>query len=237
MGLLMLDVTQLTKLTIEPYRDQEFTEVAGPPWRTLLNPTELAFSRKNTYQATPSAGSSAPQQSYGGGEPDQVQIDLLMDGSGVIETGVSVGEKLDQLLAFTEFQADTHQPYYVHAYWGRFDFHGVLTQVDVTYKLFDRNGEPLRATVKLTLKEVVAPEELAAEERRESPDLYQTWLVSEGERLDAIAYRVYGDPAFWRPLATVNGLRNPGGIAAGQVLRLPPKDKGGGRLPTAGVLR
>lgn len=230
----MLDVTQLTKLTIEPYRDQEFTEVAGPPWRALLNPTELAFSRKNTYQATPSAGSSAPQQSYSGGEPDQVQIDLLLDGSGVIETGVPVGEKLDGLLAFTEFQADTHQPYYVHAFWGRFDFRGVLTQVDVTYKLFDRDGEPLRATVKLTLREVVSPAEIAAEERRESPDLYQTWLVSEGERLDAIAYRVYGDPAFWRPLAAANGLRNPGGITPGQTLRLPPKDKGGRRPPAAG---
>jgi hypothetical protein len=34
-----------------------------------------------------------------------------------------------------------------------------------------------------------------------------------------------------------NGLRNPGGIAAGQTLRLPPKDKGGRRLPTTGVTR
>ena len=225
----MLDVTQLTKLTLEPYRDQEFSEPAGEPWRALLNPTELAFSRKNLYQATPSAGASAPQQSYGGGEPDQVQVDLLLDGTGVVESGVPVGQKLDALLALTEFQADTHQPYYVHAYWGRFDFRGVLTQVDVTYKLFDRDGEPLRAAVKLTLKEVVAPAELAAEERRESPDLYQTWLVAEGERLDAIAHRVYGDPAFWRPLAAANGLRNPGGLVAGQTLVLPPKDKGARR--------
>ncbi len=224
----MLDVTQLTKLTLEPYRDQEFSEPAGVPWRALLNPTELAFSRKNVYQSTPSAGASAPQQSYGGGEPDQVQVDLLLDGTGVLETGVTVGEKLDALLTLTEFQADTHQPYYVHAYWGRFDFRGVLTQVDVTYKLFDRDGEPLRAAVKLTLKEVVAPQEIAAEERRESPDLYQTWLVAEGERLDAIAHRVYGDPAFWRPLAVANGLRNPGGLVAGQTLWLPPKDKTAG---------
>lgn len=106
----------------------------------------------------------------------------------------------------------------------------MLTQADVTYKLFDRDGEPLRATVKLTLKEVVAPQEIAAEERRESPDLYQTWLVSEGERLDAIAYRVYGDPAFWRPLAAANGLRNPGGVTAGQTLLLPPKDKAAGSV-------
>lgn len=219
----MLDVTQLTKLTLEPYRDQEFREPAGTPWRALLNPTELSFSRKNTYTATPSAGASNPQQAYGGGEPDQVQIDLLLDGTGVLEDAEPVGVKLDALLALTEFQSDTHQPYYVHAYWGRFDFRGVLTQVDVTYKLFDRDGEPLRATVKLSLKEVVAPEEMAAEERRESPDLYQTWLVGDGERLDTIAARVYGDPTLWRPLAEVNGVTNPAGLVTGQTLLLPPK--------------
>jgi hypothetical protein len=225
MGSLMLGLDQLTKLTIEPYRDQEFRSPAGPPWRALLNPTELAFSRKNTYLSTPSAGSSAPQQSYGGGEPDQVQIDLMLDGTGVIEGDGTVGVRLEGLLALTEFQSDTHQPYYVRASWGRFDFRGVLTQVDVTYKLFDRDGEPLRATVKITLKEVVAPEEVAATEGRKSPDLYQTWLVSEGERLDTIAERVYGDPAFWRPLAAANRLTNPGGIVAGQSLLLPPKVK------------
>lgn len=220
---MILDSALLTKLTLEPYRDQEFQEPAGTPWRAMLNPTELAFSRKNTYQATPSAGSSAPQQSFGGGEPDQVQIDLLLDGTGVIESAETVGERLDALLALTEFQSDTHQPYYVHAYWGRFDFRGVLTQVDVTYKLFNREGEPLRASAKLTLKEVVAPQEVAAQERRESPDLYQTWQVREGERLDTIAYRIYGDAAFWRPLAAANRLVNPTGLVPGQVLLLPPK--------------
>ena len=221
----MVETAELTKLTIEPYRDQEFNEPAGTPWRALLNPTELGFSRQNTYQSTPSVGSSAPQHSYTGGEPDQVQIDLLLDGTGVIESDTTVGEKLDALLALTKFQPDTHQPHYVHAYWGRFDFRGVLTQVAITYKLFDRDGEPLRAAAKLTLKGVVAPTEIAARERRESPDLYQTWLVSEGERLDAIAYRVYGDPAFWRPLAAANRLTNPGGLVPGQTLLLPPKDK------------
>ncbi len=222
----MLDTSQLTKLTIEPYRDQEFTEVAGEPWVAMLNPTELSFARKNRYGATPSAGSSAPQQSYAGGEPDQVQIDLLLDGSGVIESPLTVGDRLDALLALTAFQPETHQPFYVRASWGRFDFRGVLTQVDVTYKLFARDGEPLRATVKLTLKEVVAPREIAAEERRESPDLYQTWLVAEGDRLDAIAQRVYGDPALWRPLAAANRVRNPSALVAGQTLLLPPKATG-----------
>jgi len=223
---MILDTSQLTKLTIEAYLDQEQKKPAGLIWRALFNPTELSFSRKNLYQATPSAGTSQPQQSYSGGEPDQVQLDLLLDGTGVVASEQTVGERLDALLNFTKYQGDLHQPYYVHAYWGRFSFRGILTQADVTYKLFDRAGEPLRATVKLTLKEALAPPEVEATDRPASPDLYQTWLVKEGESLDAIAHTVYGDAAFWRPLATANALTNPRALAPGQLLMLPPKVKG-----------
>jgi len=217
-----LTATQLTKLTIDAYSDIKFEKPAGIRWQALLNPTELSFSRKNNYQATQSAGTSAPQQSFSGGEPDQVQVDLLLDGTGVVGEPGGIGRILDELLSLTKFQGDTHQPYYVHAYWGRFSFRGILTQADVTYKLFDRAGEPLRATVKLSLKEALSPEEVAAEDRPASPDLYQTWLVRDGETLDAIAARVYGNAALWRPLAAANRLRNPRGLVTGQLLLLPP---------------
>ncbi len=217
-----LTTSQLTKLTIDAYTDLEFRTAAGVTWTALLNPTELSFSRKNTYQQTQSAGTSTPQQSFGGGEPDQVSLDLLLDGTGVVGEPGSIGPSLDVLLSLTSFQGETHQPYYVHAHWGRFSFRGILVQVDVTYKLFDRTGEPLRATVKLQLKEALSPEEVQAEDRPASPDLYQTWLVKEGETLDAIAARVYGDPAYWRPLASVNALVNPRGLRTGQLLILPP---------------
>ncbi len=213
---------QLTKLTLDAYTDLKFETPAGLTWQALLNPTELSFSRKNRYQATQSAGASQPQQSFSGGEPDQVSIDLLLDGTGVVGDPGSIGGKLDSLLEFAKFQGDTHQPYYVHAYWGRFSFRGILMQADVTYKLFDRSGEPLRATVKLTLKEALSPQEVAATDRRSSPDLFQTWLVHDGERLDAIAAQVYGDPAYWRPLARANALANPRGLVTGQLLILPP---------------
>jgi hypothetical protein len=217
-----LTATQLTKLTIDAYTDLKFESPAGITWQALLNPTELSFSRKNNYQATQSAGTSAPQQSFSGGEPDAVQLDLLLDGTGVVGDPGPIGDTLDELLALTKFQGDTHQPYYVHAYWGRFSFRGILTQADVTYKLFDRAGEPLRATVKLSLKEALSPEEVAAEDRPASPDLYQTWLVRDGETLDAIAATVYGEAAYWRPLAAANKLANPRGLVTGQLLMLPP---------------
>jgi hypothetical protein len=222
----ILDERQLAKLAIQPFSDQEFRQQAGNAWLALFNPTQLAFSRKNRYQNTRSAGASAPETSYAGGEPDQVQLDLFFDGTGVLETADGVAARIDALLQFARFQPDTHQPYYLHAHWGRFDFRGVLTQADVTYTLFDRSGQPLRATVRITLQEVVAPEVRTAEEHRQSPDLYQTWLVADGDRIDSIAFAVYGDSSWWRPLAAANKLKNPRVLDVGSVLLLPPKVTG-----------
>ena len=116
-----------------------------------------------------------------------------------------------------KFQGDTHQPYYVHAYWGRFSFRGILTQVDVTYKLFDRAGEPLRATVKLTLKEALSPEEVAGRgpprPRRTStrPGWSATASARRHRRHRSTATRRTGARSR-RP----TGCANPRGLAAGQ---------------------
>jgi hypothetical protein len=217
-----LTATQLTKLTIDAYMDINYTKPAVIRWQALLNPTELSFSRKNHYQATQSEGTPAPQQSFSGGEPDQLQIDLLLDGTGVVGDPGPIGPTLNVLLDLTKYHGDLHKPYYVQLSWGWFRFSGIPTQADVTYKLFDRDGQPLRATVKLTIKEALSPKEMDAKYRISSPDLYQTWLVRDGETLDAIAAQVYGDPAFWRPLASANRLANPRGLVTGQLLMLPP---------------
>ena len=214
---------QLEKLTIDAYEDQEYKRRSGRPWQALFNPTQLGFSRSNRYNATASAGSSQPQVAYGGGQPDELSIELFFDGTGVVESTETVGERIERLLAFTEFQAETHQPYYLHLFWGSFHFRGVLEKVDIKYTLFDRNGEPLRATTTLSLKQALAPKEVAAEEGRSSPDLYQTWLVGDDDTLDTIAERIYGSPAWWRPIAEANRLKNPRALVAGQVLTLPPR--------------
>ena len=218
----MLTATQLTKLSLASYSDLKYEDPPVDTWTALLNPTELSFSRKNRYQETHAAGASQPQQAFAGGEPDQISIDLLLDGTGVVGDAGSIKPKLDQLLEMTKYHGDDHKPYYVRASWGSFIFSGILTQADITYKLFTREGEPLRATVKLTLKEALSPDEVAARDRHASPDLYQTWLVKDGDTLDAIAATVYGEPAYWRPLAQANSLVNPRGLRTGQVLMLPP---------------
>ena len=218
-----LDERQLTKLTIAAYSDQEYHDEVGR-WQALFNPPELSFSRTNNYAQTAAAGSSHPQISYTGSEPDEISLELFFDGTGAIDSSQTVRDRVESLLAFTDFQSDTHQPYYLRLLWGPHEFRGVRTKADVKYTLFDRLAEPLRATVGVTITQAISPAEASSEERRESPDLLQTWLVTDGDTIERIAHRVYGDPIYWRPLASANRLVNSRHLNPGQVLFLPPKE-------------
>lgn len=218
----LLDDVQLAKLTIVAFRDQSFRQPAST-WRALFNPTELKFSRKNRWNNEQPAGASGPTTSFANGEPAEISVELFFDGTGVVLGTETVTQRVEALLSLATFQPDTHQPYYVHLYWGAFTFRGVLKSADVTYTLFDRAGQPLRAKVTAAFQEVVEPEQRAANERRQSPDLRQTWVVSEGETIYAIADRVYGSPVHWRGIAEANDLVNPRSLEPGSVLVLPPK--------------
>lgn len=48
--------------------------------------------------------------------------------------------------------------------------------------------------------------------------------LAAGTRLDLLAAVVYGDPAYWRLIAAVNGIIDPLRVAPGTPLRLPPLD-------------
>ena len=48
------------------------------------------------------------------------------------------------------------------------------------------------------------------------------WRMAHRERLDQVAFHYYGDPAYWRLLAIVNGIDDPLHIPDGTELEVPP---------------
>jgi nucleoid-associated protein YgaU len=48
-----------------------------------------------------------------------------------------------------------------------------------------------------------------------------THEVVEGERIDEIASRYYGDPSWWRALAAFNGVADPTSLPPPDALRIP----------------
>lgn len=57
--------------------------------------------------------------------------------------------------------------------------------------------------------------------RRKETDQYH--ILAQGERLDLLAYRYYGDAALWWVIAEANNIANPLRLEVGMRLRVPAR--------------
>ena len=106
-------------------------------------------------------------------------------------------------------------------------FKGRVTEVDITYKLFNADGTPIRASAKVTFKSSIEEEKRAAKEDKQSPDLTQLVMVKAGDTLPLLCYRIYGTPQYYLQVAQRNGLSNFRTLTPGMSLTFPPVAKTG----------
>ncbi len=125
--------------------------------------------------------------------------------------------------------------------WGKsWNIPAVVTAVAERLEYFDVNGLPGRSWLRMQLRKVsapVVPTSSAAQRRFSEPvpvappsgeetEVAHVLLGGneagpDGERLDQLAERYYGDAGLWRLIAGYNGIDDPMHMAAGQVLRIP----------------
>jgi hypothetical protein len=122
-----------------------------------------------------------------------------------------------------EYKGDAHEPRHFKLVWGENSiFKGRVTSLDITYKLFNSDGTPIRATAKVTFKSSIEEEKRAAKEDKKSPDLTQVRMVKPGDTVPLLCYEVYGDPRYYLQVAAVNDLANFRSLKPGMNLRFPP---------------
>lgn len=219
-----LDTNQLPKLTIDAYKDQKFDKVEAS-WKVLLNPSDYTFVRSNNYNTRQAAGTSRPSASASSGNPDQLNCSFFFDGTGVVGDAGPVTQRVATFLDLMSFRRDKHKPYYLWLHWGPLSFRCYLKSASVSFTLFDRAGQPLRAKVTAAFEEVVEDRERVNQEAFASPDLRRMWRIQEGQSLDTIAAEAYDDPRYWREIARANRLRNPRSLEVGRLLVLPSKER------------
>lgn len=198
----------------------------------LFNPETLSYSRSASWTTRTVPQNSLPRYIFSGGGSGSLSVTLIFDTS---DTGEDVRTKYTKFL-FSFFQVESgtdkdgnavEQPPYCRFEWGDKDWaggytfvKGVVTNVKVDYTLFLESGKPIRAKASLTINEV--GEATQAQNPTSRSEARKMWIVREGERLDWIAYREYGDSAQWRHIARTNDLANPWDLYPGQVLKLTP---------------
>jgi hypothetical protein len=216
------------------FKKAELEIDGGETITVLFNPTEYTITKTNTWNFKEVQGSSLPPPEFGGGSPRQISLSLLLDNS-VLDDSQSVlqiTQNLFKMMEVGDGQAPSgsrSQPPYVTFRWGAVDtFKAVCTSLTCAYQLFQPNGDPIRAEIKLDLKQA----EPASTASSNSANLGQNpttrsitdagvHTVQDGDSLPSIAYRAYGDATRWRTIAEANQIDDPLRLRRGTPLMLP----------------
>jgi hypothetical protein len=200
----------------------------------LFNPTEYTITKSNNWSFNPVQGQSLPPPEFGGGQPREISLSLLLDNS-LLDGSRTVKQISDKLFRMMEVGdgrppgGTRSAPSFVTFRWGAVDtFKAVCTSLTVAYQLFEPNGEPIRASVQLQLKQAAqaSTASAASANRPQNPTTRAiagqgVHTVRDGDSLPSIAYRAYGDATRWRVIAEANDVDDPLRLRRGTPLVLP----------------
>lgn len=196
-----------------------------------FNPNQLELSRSASWYAQRAVGfDRGAQQEFSGADPASLSVEVFLDASAT-PTSPQVRKKVEQLLSCCEVDPQSlptnrPSPPWVRFSWGGFStvqFTAYVESVSAAYSLFSPTGEPLRATCRLSLKEIPTP---AKGQNPTSGALtaQRVHRVVAGDSLPSLAWREYGNATRWRAIAEANGIDDPMRLRPGSELLLPSAD-------------
>jgi hypothetical protein len=205
----------------------------GDKLECWFNPENYSVTKTSTWESESTPGQPMPTPQYTGGQPRSLTVELLFDDTEKADGDVSgVIAKLFTLLEVPAqggaANKNSGRPPTVEFGWGTATtFKAVVTSLTATYTLFRPNGTPVRATAKLGLMQAEDdPGTGARWKPRQNPTTsgiggIRSHTVRDGDSLQSIAFREYGDPTRWRVIAEANDVDDPVRLRRGSVLTVP----------------
>jgi nucleoid-associated protein YgaU len=198
----------------------------------LINPETYTLEYKVKTAEGQGQGTSGAQQKFAYTMPEELTFEFLFDSTGIIDGKARPDGVFDDVDAFrkvlTEYRPSSHEPYHLKLVWGNLIFTGRAIELGITYKLFNPDGQPIRAVARTKFKGSIEEQKRIAREDPRSADLTHVRQVKAGDTLPALCVEVYGDPRYYLDVARVNGLSNFRTLAPGRELLFPPLRNDGG---------
>lgn len=221
------------------------------PASIIMRRTAGVRPRSSSTGPLTGAGMADDPLLYTGGGVTEIILDLLFDVSLVTEPDVveNVQDLTRPLTTLTEGDPDEDGPRIVpliRLIWGKaWNVLGVVAAIAERLENFTPSGAPQRSWLRMRMLRIndnVTPEgsnALGLTSVEAIPDINSLSLENgssyqvrgEGddadgtrysERLDEIATQKFGDPSWWKLIATFNNIDNPWDITPGRVLMVPP---------------
>lgn len=202
-----------------------------------FNPSSLNFIKSASWTAPTSSDTAAdkskiaqnqlnaPELTFGGGTGMTFNLhDLIFDTTRLGNQDVrGYTNLLFRLTMMGSFGVGSDSPPLIRFSWGSIlSCYAVVEKVDVTYTLFTNAGVPVRAKATVSCKQAYDEDTPGASQNPTSmTSPRKTHVVQEGDRLDYLAYKEYGQATRWREIAEANQLDDPLDLHAGQILILP----------------
>jgi hypothetical protein len=222
---------KLEKLRITAYgeaaRSSEIDHVDA-----MYNPASYSLRHENVFEELAAIQTSGQPARWTRTPPSSLSLELMLDGTGVGEMGLvsllggGPDPVADQVEKFLEVclkrDGSIHEPRFLTIQWGRGleEFKCRLQSVDVSYTSFEKNGDPLAATLT-----TVFLQDVPVQEEQSSPDLTHRRTVLAGDTLPLLCREIYGSAAHYLWVARQNQLDDFRRLAPGQELAFPPLPK------------
>jgi hypothetical protein len=222
---------KLEKMLILAFDTAEDAESGGTTeakarFEALINPETYTLEYKVKTADGQGQGTSGAQIKFEYTLPEELTFDFLFDNTGLIDGKANPEGVFDDVDAFrkllTEYQSDSHEPYHLKLVWGNLIFKGRAIEVGITYKLFNPDGQPIRAVVRVKFKGSIEDKKRASVEDRHSGDLTHRRTVEPGDTLPFLCFEVYGDPRHYLFVADFNRIDDFRRLTAGQPIVFPP---------------
>jgi hypothetical protein len=188
----------------------------------MFNPTEYRISQSVSITRHDSVKSAGGTVEYLGTSAMTVSMQLFFDDFASAKGDVT--PKISKLLKW-QLPQDTNgtPPPLVKFQWGNKQldkFQGVITQLNINYTVFAKDGTPLQAKVDLTLE---GANELkpGTNPTSHAVDMRRIHTVIEGETIASVAFAELGEPGYWRAIADANGIDDPLRVRPGTALLIP----------------
>ena len=225
---------ELKKATLSYHSTKKGSKVTIP---VQFNPTEYSISRKVHYQDTTGKLQEPHPKNLQsrGSRLAMLKVKLLLDTATelpdyVVKAGLKKYLNDDKELTnicedislLTKMYPKTHTPSEVVFSWGSMEFEGFITSMNISYKMFNRNGQPVRAELDLDIlgedKSILST---IGAKPRESPDRTKYRMLQQKDELWMLADEEYQDASCWKEIAKANGILNPRKVDYTKQLKVP----------------
>ncbi len=232
----LLSNMKLKKLTVKAYAKKSRSGLPIGTFEAMFNPETFSQKYEIEYGKNQGLNSTNSRVDYARSKPRQLNLKLILDGTGVDEMGImafrakTVSDRVKNFLDLTfRMNGKIHEPNYLMVEWGGKEDGGLifscrLASVDVSYTSFNRDGSPLRAELDINLISDEDIKKRLAKENKSSPDLTHVRVVKSGDTLPLMTKEIYGSSVHYLRVAQVNKLDDFRRLTLGQELIFPPLD-------------